>query len=63
MTPMWCDDPANLALLIRYLDVQGQLNGWRPDDYAYFLEKPHKWQQEYDELQAELALMEREQAA
>lgn len=54
----WCDDPANLALLLRYLDLQGLLVNWSPDDYAYFMEKAHKWQHEWDELQAELRLME-----
>lgn len=52
---MWYDNPQNLALLIRWLDCKCQTNNWEADHYAYLLEKPWKWQHEWDEFQAELA--------
>lgn len=57
-TPRWCDDPANIAMLIRWLGCKGLTNNWDADDYAYVCDKGHKWQHEWDELQAELAKAE-----
>lgn len=56
--PKWYDDPANIALLIRWLDCKCLLNSWEPDDYAYLLEKPQKWQPEWEQFQAEFAKAE-----
>jgi hypothetical protein len=56
----WADDPANLAQLIRWLDCKGLTHRWEADHYAYLLEKAHKWQGEWDEMQAELAKADRD---
>lgn len=57
---LWCDSPDNLATLIRWLGCKGLTVNWDADHYAYLLEKPHKWQAEWDELQAELAKAEQD---
>lgn len=51
----WADDPANIAMLIRYLSCKGRTLNWTDDDFAYLCDKAHKFQAEWDELQAELA--------
>lgn len=56
--PQWCDDPSNLATLIRWLDCKGLTANWEADHFAYLCEKPHKWQAEWDEMQAEFARAE-----
>ena len=49
---MWCDDPGNLATLARWLGEQALTNGWEYDDWAYFMEKGHKWTAEWNDMQA-----------
>lgn len=44
----WTDDPEQLALLWDFLSATGRT----PDDVAYFLRKPYRWQYAWDELQA-----------
>lgn len=39
----WYRDPVNLAKLWRWLEDQGET----PDDPAYFLERPEKWDEEW----------------
>lgn len=60
---LWCDTPANIGMLIRYLAATGVTVNWTDDDYAYLCEKPWKWQAEWDEMQAQLSAMNQEEAA
>lgn len=51
----WYADHQNLALLWRWLEDRGD----QPADPAHFIEKPWKWEPEWNELQAEQAHEER----
>lgn len=44
----WYEQPDKLAALWRWLDYRGMA----PDDPAYFMEEPWKWQREWDEMVA-----------
>lgn len=43
----WFEDPSKLAELWRWLAEAGD----EPDDPAYFMEEPWKWQREWDSYQ------------
>lgn len=45
----WYRDPVNLAKLWRWLEDQGET----PDDPAYFLERPEKWDEEWQRFTRE----------
>jgi hypothetical protein len=51
---MWCDKVDNVVTLGRWLSEQGVTANWDAADYWYYFEKPHKWSEEWADLQAEL---------
>lgn len=58
VTPQWHDDLRNIAQLVRWLGVKGATNSWDADDYAYLLDQPWKWDDEWAKYQAERAQLE-----
>lgn len=47
----WWEDHDNLAELWRFLEDRGE----QPNDPAYFLDKPWKWDPEYQQMRSEQA--------
>jgi len=49
---LWFTDLANLCTLLEDLEQRGELDGWGPAEYRAFLDKPYRWDTEWERLQS-----------